>query len=193
MPHLWEICLLGVYRELWDPNTCGKIPPSLSCAPGTVGISYNEEDGCSRLSQALFFPLRFSIPLFVWIGWNRIKIPGLSAIPWIECIACVVGTPISVLSSSWHKVYRQPRSLSRGLDYSRKARNTIGLNLLDRQTASLHTGQIHVGKPFLCPPVDVCQTVCQILLCYERLPIAAHAPPLEAMKPDLQMSSLWSN
>jgi hypothetical protein len=50
--------------------------------------------GCSRLSQALFFPLRFSIPLFVWIGWNQIKRLGLSAISWIECIACVVGTPL---------------------------------------------------------------------------------------------------
>ncbi len=193
MPYLWKVCLLGVYRELWDANTCGRIPPSLSRAAGTVGISYYEGDGCSCLSRALFFPLRFSIPLFVWIGRNRIKITGLSAIPWIECIACVVGTPFSVLLSSWHKVYRQPRSLSRGSEYSRKARNTIGLNLSDRQMASLHTGQIHVGKPFLCPQVGVCQTVRQILLCYEWLPIAAHAPPLEAMKPDLQMSSLWSN
>ncbi len=140
MPHLWGICLLGVYMELWGPNTCGKIPPSLSCAPGAVGIDHCEEGDCSHLSQAQFFPLRLSISLFAWISWSQIRSLDPPAVLWIGCNALVAGTLFSVLSLSFSSVCKQPQSVSHGSDYNRKARSTNGLTLLDPQKASLHTG-----------------------------------------------------
>ena len=128
-----------MYMELWGPNISGKIPSSLSCAPGAVGIDHCEEGDYSRLSQAQFVPLCLSIALFSWTSQSLIGSPDPPAILWIGCNALIAGTLISVCSPSWCRVGKPPLSLSHESDYNRKARSTIGLTLSDPQKASLHT------------------------------------------------------
>jgi hypothetical protein len=140
MPHLWGICLLGVYMEFWGPNICGKIPLSLSCALGAVSIYHCEEGDYSGLSQAQFFPLCLSISLFAWTSRSQMGSLDPPAILWIGGNPLVAGTLFSVLSPSWCRVGKQPLSLSHELDYNRKVGSTIGLTLLDQQKTFLHTG-----------------------------------------------------